>query len=117
MYRIIEKQKKLTRRIGQNFTDYQAAVLKFDKHGIFDKAAEIAVVKRVAHYMKNIHGYYESDLDYLLQFQNPLLLVSDQYMVNLRSELHEVMARILDTKDHTADYPLMPETKAKAPER
>lgn len=115
--RIIEKQKKLTRRIERNFSDYKAAVLKLDKQGIFDKAAEIAAMRRVAHYMKNVHGYYEINLDYLLQFQNPLELVADYYQVNMRSELHDVVARVCDTKDHTADYPLMPEPKSKEPER
>lgn len=111
MDRIIEKQKQLIRRIERNFADSKTSVLKLDKQGIFDKAAEIAAVKRVSHYMKNIHGYYEADIDYLLQFQNPLELVADYYRVNLRAELHEVITRVCDTKDHTCDYPLMQDKK------
>lgn len=117
MDRIIEKQKKLTRRIERNFSNYKAAALELDKQGIFDKAGEIAAVKRVSHYVKNLHGYYEKDIDYLLQFQNPLELVADHYQVNLRAELHDVVTSVCDTKDHTGDYPLMPETQTKEPER
>ena len=117
MDRMIDKQEKLMRRIERNFADYKASVLKLDKQSIFDKAAEIAAVKRVLHYMTNIHGYYERDIDYLLKFQNPLKLVADRYQVNTRAYLHDVIARICDTQDHTSDYPLMPEAKAKKPER
>jgi hypothetical protein len=116
MDRIIEKQKRLMRRIEKNFADYKASVLKLDKQSIFDKAAEIASVKHVAQYMTNIHGYYERDIDYLLKFQNPLELVADHYQLNLHAELNTVIARICDTQDHTSDYPLMPEAKAKEPE-
>lgn len=117
MDRIIEKQKKLMRRIEKNFSDYKASVLKLDKQSIFDKAAEIAAMKQVAHYMTNIHGYYERDIDYLLKFQNPLELVADYYQANLQLELNDVIAGICDTQDHTSDYPLMPEAKAKESER
>jgi len=53
MDRMIDKQEKLLRRIERNFADYEVAVLKLDKQSIFDKAAEIAAVKRVVHYMTN----------------------------------------------------------------
>ncbi len=117
MDRIIEKQKKLMRRIEKNFSDYKASVLKLDKQSIFDKAAEIAAMEQVVHYMTNIHGYYERDIDYLLKFQNPLELVADYYQANLQLELNDEIARICDTQDHTSDYPLMPEAKAKESER
>ncbi|MEN3003333.1 hypothetical protein [Dehalobacterium formicoaceticum] len=117
MDRIIEKQKNLMRRIEKNFSDYKSSVLKLDKQSIFDKAAEIAAMKQVVHYMTNIHGYYERDIDYLLKFQNPLELVADHYKFNLQAELNDVIARICDTQDHTSDYPLMPEAKAKESER
>jgi len=110
---ILDKQEKLMRRIEKNFADYKASVLKLDKQSIFDKAAEIAAVKRVLHYMTNIHGYYERDIDYLLKFQNPLKLVADRYQVNTRAYLHDVIARICDTQDITGDYPFMPTLKAR----
>lgn len=113
MGRIVEKQKKLMHRLEKNFADYKASILKLDKQSIFNKAAEIAAVKRVCYYMTNIHGYYESDFDYLLKFQNPLKLVSVRYQVNTRAYLHDVVARLCDTQDHAGDYFYMPEPKAK----
>lgn len=113
MDRIVEKQKKLMHRLEMNFADYEASILKLNKQNIFDKAAEIAAVKRVSYYMTNIHGYYESDLDYLLKFQNPLKLVSDRYQFNTRAYLHDVVARLCDTQDHAGDYFYMLDPKAK----
>lgn len=117
MDKIIEKQKKLMRRVEQNFAEYKASVLKLDKQSIFGKAAEIAAIKHVADHMTNIHGYYERDVDYLLKFQNPLQLVSDYYQLNQPTGVEDVIARICDTQDHTGDYPLMLDTKEKELER
>lgn len=113
MDRMIDKQEKLMRRIERNFADYKAAVLKLDKQSIFDKAAEIAAVKRVVHYMTNIHGYYERDIDYLLKFQNPLKLIVDRYQVNTRAYLHDVVARVCDTHDMSGEYPFRPAIREK----
>jgi hypothetical protein len=113
MDRIVEKQKKLMRRLEKNFADYKASILKLDKQSIFNKAVEIAAVKRVSHYMINIHGYYEKEIDYLLKFQDPLKLVADRYQINLRAYLYDVIARLCDTQDHAGDYFYMSEPKAK----
>ena len=113
MDRMLDKQEKLMRRIERNFADYKAAVLKLDKQSIFDKAAEIAAVKRVVHYMTKIHGYYERDIDYLLKFQNPLKLIADRYQVNTRAYLHDVVARVCDTHDMSGEYPFRPALRAK----
>lgn len=113
MDRIVERQEKLMGRIEKNFADYKTSVLKLDKQSIFDKAAEIAAVKRVSHYMINIHGYYEKEIDYLLKFQDPLKLVADRYQINLRAYLYDVIARLCDTQDHAGDYLYMPDSKVK----
>lgn len=113
MDRITEKQEKLIRRIERNFSDYKASILRLDKQSIFDKASEISAVKRVLHYMTNIHGYYERDIDYLLKFPNPLKVVADRYQVNTRAYLHDVVARVCDTQDITGDYPFIPALKVK----
>ena len=111
------KQDRLIRRVKRNFEDYKASVLKLDKQRIFDRASEIAAYSRVSHYLQNMHGYDEDELDYLLRFQNPLELIADHYRELAHAELHTVVARVCDTKDHTGDYPLIPVRTDQEPER
>jgi hypothetical protein len=111
------KQARLIRRVKRNFEDYRASILKLDRQRIFDRANEIAAYSRVSHYLQNMHGYSEDELDYLLRFQNPLELITDHYRELAHAELHTVVARVCDTKDHTGDYLLMPTRTEQEPER
>jgi len=111
------KQQRLSRRICENFNDYKAAMLKTNREHIFDHAPEITAYQITYRYMGYVSQYDEPSLDYLLKFENPLQVVTDQYKQDFRVDLGAIIARICDTQDLLNDYPLMPDKKRHEPER
>ena len=66
-------------------------------------------------------GFTDSELQYLLQFQNPLEMVRDQYLDRTESpvfkplevdDLEILMEHLLDTRDLDGDYPLVTEQQS-----
>jgi hypothetical protein len=60
--------------------------------------------------MTKNHSYEPEELDYLLLFQNPLEVVTDQYQEEFRyaeNMLELIVARICDKQEGLGDYPLM----------
>lgn len=106
----MDKETRLTNRIHRNFEDYKAKLLKVDSEGIFEKAEEITVHTQAHRYLTVNHHYEPEELDYLLLFQNPLEVVTDQYQEEFRyaeNMLELIVVRICDKRDALADYPLM----------
>lgn len=105
----MDKKTLLINRIHRNFADYKAKLLKVDGQGIFEKAEEIAAYTQVHRNMTENHSYEPEELDYLLLFQNPLEVVTDQYQEEFRyaeNMLALIVARICDRQDALGDYPL-----------
>ena len=106
----MDKKTRLTNRINRNFMDYRANMLELDGQRIFKKAEEIAAYTQVHRYLTVNHHYEPEELDYLLLFQNPLEVVTDQYQEEFRyagNMLEHIVARICDKRDGIGDYPLM----------
>jgi hypothetical protein len=62
------------------------------------------------YYMSEIHNFHTSELEYLLQFQNPLQVVGDAFQISGMDDYSDVMWDIFDRQDALqGDYPLMPE--------
>lgn len=66
-------------------------------------------------------GFTDSELQYLLQFQNPLEMIRDQYLERTESpalaplagsDLEVLMERLLDARDLDGDYPLVTEQQS-----
>jgi hypothetical protein len=106
----MDKKTRLIDRIHRNFADYKEKLLKVDGKGIFEKAEEIAAYTQAHRYLTVNHHYEPEELDYLLLFQNPLEVVTDQYQEEFwyaQNMLELIAARICDKRDALADYPLM----------
>jgi hypothetical protein len=114
---LFRKQKRLARQLGRNFNEYRCTMLKTNRQAIFEKAYEIAAYQITYSHMRHISQYDEQSLDYLLKFQNPLQMVADHYMQDIRVDLSAIIARICDTQDLLNDYPLMPDQQRHGPER
>ena len=52
---------------------------------IFKSAAGIASVSEAFEYFSQEHGFSESEVDFLLKFENPLKFISDKWDVGLRN--------------------------------
>ena len=106
----MDKETQLTNRIHRNFEDYKARLLKMESESIFEKAEEIAAYTQTHRYLTINHNYGPEELDYLLLFQNPLEVVTEQYQEEFRyagNMLELIVERICDKQDGLADYPLM----------
>ncbi len=109
----VEKMsEKLTDRLTENYTDYQAALLTNDRQELIDKARQIADTANVYQYMTE-RSYNEKELSYLLQFQNPLEVIMDSLKDGHLSVdvLDSHIADMAERQDELSMYPLMKETR------
>lgn len=111
------KQQRLSKRLRKNFNDYKATMLKMNRQELFDHAPEITAYQITYRHMGHVSQYDERSLDYLLKFENPLQVVTDHFKQDMWADLNAIIDRICDTQDLLQDYPLMPVTKQKEPER
>ena len=74
----LEKHQQLMDRLTENYSDYQANLLTKDRQELIDGAAQIAAVAEVFQHLTD-RNYTEQELDYLLNFQNPLEVVADHW--------------------------------------
>lgn len=104
---------KLFRRLDINFADYFDS-LQGRESSMFltDLSSQIAAIAGAYGYMTEIHNFHPSELNYLLQFQNPLRVVADEFewesAVETRSD---VMWSIFHKQDaiNNGKYPLEPD--------
>ena len=71
-----EKYAELVARLNKNIDDYHDLLMGLGRRDIIDMAGKIAAMSDTRDYMHR-HDYTESELDYFLQFKNPLELVAD----------------------------------------
>jgi regulatory protein YycH of two-component signal transduction system YycFG len=106
----MNKEERLLKRIDRNYADYRASILRMDEQEIFKKAEEIAAYKQMYDYLSDRHQFEPEQLDYLLLFQNPLEVLTDQYKSgrwNIDDTLEGIAHEACDKQDALADYPLM----------
>jgi hypothetical protein len=70
---------QLRGRLAENYEVFKRDMLDTGKENIFYSAAEILPVQEAYSYFAHEHNYLESDVAFLLKFQNPLELVSDRW--------------------------------------
>ena len=63
--------------LDQNLADYEVEMLRSDKDTIYDSAEEIYTVKRTYGYFYYDHSFTTGQAEFLLKFQNPLMLLTD----------------------------------------
>lgn len=74
----------LSDRLDENFTDFKKEYMEMGKADIFANADEIASVTQAYQYFCEEHNYMPEQVDHLLQFENPLEVVSDRWAGSLR---------------------------------
>ena len=72
-------EQKLRDTLADNLSVYKRDMLDAGAEELFKAAAEIASVQEVYEYFTQKHVYIESDVDFLLKFENPLELISEKW--------------------------------------
>ena len=102
-------EKKLQERIEANYRTYLQQLQNRPASDLIEQAAEIAAVKLV--YDELMGGCNPDYVDYLLRFENPLQLVSDQWMTEQNAshtdEIDHVLWNITDKGLGEGDYAMM----------
>ena len=102
-------EKKLLERIETNYRSYLQQLQNRPASDLIEQAAEIAAVKLV--YDELMGGCNPDYADYLLRFDNPLQLVSDQWLVEQNvshaDEMDHVLWSITDKGLGEGDYAML----------
>jgi hypothetical protein len=109
---------QLKERLDQNLSDYFDSINKIEGVAITGFSSKIAVMAEAHHYLTEQHSFKTSELEYLLQFKNPLEVVADEFEAySIPDDSRETeMWRIFDTQDAIhGDYELMPDADEPIP--
>jgi hypothetical protein len=102
-------EKKLQERIEANYRSYLQQLQNRPASELIEQAAEIAAVKLV--YDELMDGCNPDYADYLLRFENPLQLVSDQWLAEQNGshtdEMDHVLWSITDKGLGAGDYAML----------
>lgn len=106
-------EKKLKERIETNYRCYLQQIQNRPVPELIEQATEIAAVKLV--YNELIGSCSPEYSDYLLRFENPLQLVSDQWLeeqnVSHAEEMDHVLWNIIDKGLGEGDYVMVKDEK------
>ncbi len=80
---LAERIARLHGRLAENYEAFRREILGTSKDSVFYSAAEILPVQQAYAYFMHEHKYLESDVDFLLKFQNPLEVVSDKWVAGM----------------------------------
>lgn len=110
-----DKKKELIDRLDMNLKDYLDSAMSLTKWEIIETNSKTHAMLDAASYLTNWHELSDEDLDFFLQFENPLEVVADAWCERC-AELDD-MSFTLDVlharkEDIFADYPLMLNTTA-----
>ena len=113
VYILTEKDKMLsdlTDRLYKNLSDYHNSLDGFGKNELIDMASKINAMSDVYNYMTEWHEFDEHELEYFLQFQNPLKVVADEW-TSRNTDLSDISFTVEHLYGHSDDileaYPLM----------
>ncbi|GHV10508.1 hypothetical protein FACS1894219_00040 [Clostridia bacterium] len=95
----------LIERIEQNYADYQQTLQSFGANELIDMAAKIHAMSDAYSYATAWHGWNDDEIDFYLQFANPLAVIADAW--------HERNID-LDEMSFTMDFIMGPERQRSA---
>jgi len=106
---------QLIDRLNTNMADYRETMLDMDKNDIIEMAGNINATMQAHAYMTNHYDYDEDEMEFLLEFQNPLEAVADAWseretghMSLELSDLSYVLNELFDKRgDYLDMYPKM----------
>ena len=103
------KYVKLTERLNENLIDYHDQLMDFGPRELIDMAGKISAMSDAHTYMTMHHDFTDTELDFYLQFQNPLEIVAESWCDRNAdiSDLSYVLHGIYDKQNALVDYPLM----------
>lgn len=111
------RETELVERVEKNYADYQKSLLGFGKRELIDMAGKISAMSDAHSYMTCWHGYDEHELDYLLEFQNPLEVLADEWRERQTdlSDMSFAMEHIYQESDSLLEqYPVVHDSEAPA---
>ena len=73
------RTRELIDRLDRNLSDYHESLQNLDKEEIIGEAGMIANMSDTHYYLTENHEFEASEVDYLLQFENPLEVVADKW--------------------------------------
>jgi hypothetical protein len=93
-------KKRLMERLSQNFSEYCDVLVERNKNepdfkNVINNSYEIAAVNDAYSYLTEGHSFEIHELEYLLKFQNPLMVVADDWpelkdMIEADCVIHEI---------------------------
>ncbi len=109
---------QLAERLEANLSAYFDGIRNDGDLDLGSAASEIAAVFNAYRYLTEQFDFKDSELRYLLQFQNPLFVVADQFEYEAEIEDHSaVMRDIFDTQEALHNgYERMPDDAALKPQ-
>jgi len=105
-----EKHGEFLERIKDNLEEYQKSLLKFGNQELIDMADKISAVSDAYRYLNGNRGFEDFELDFFLQFKNPLEILADEWCSHNSDsdEISYVMDGILRDRDNFLNnYPLV----------
>ena len=111
-----DKQRELIERLDENLVAYHDSLMGFGKRELIEMAEKIAAMSDAYSYMC-YRDFDDGELEFYLQFQNPLEVVADalcERNSDPGDDLGYVMCDLYDKQGALADYPLMRDPKAPA---
>jgi len=101
---------ELVERVNKNYSDYLESLQDFGKNEILDMVNKIKAVSDAWSYMTAWHEYDEHELGYLLEFQNPLEVLADEWRERCidQSDMSFAMEYIYEHSDTLLEqYPVI----------
>ena len=89
---------ELVERLNQNLADYHSHLEGFGAQELIDMAGKISAMSDAHHYMTISNNFSDDELDFYLQFQNPLEVVAD-YWVGWQGDISDMSFNL----DHIAE--------------
>ncbi|MDL2254319.1 hypothetical protein LJC49_09695 [Ruminococcaceae bacterium OttesenSCG-928-I18] len=102
---------QLIQRLDTNLLAYFDDLHRDTRNHIPDMSPEIAAVTGAHYYLCEIHNFHASELEYLLQFRDPLAVVADKFQAAGMDDYSDIMWDIFDRQDALqGGYERMPDT-------
>ena len=104
----------LKQKVNANFAEYKERWLKISPSELIDRCEELEAVTRMAQELPS--AVSDEDAEYLLQFKNPLEVVSDEWISRngidsliVDDEMSHLLWSLQDRGDAEQDYEMEPE--------
>ena len=104
------KEEELMERLETNLSDYHDSLMSLNKREIIGKAGEIAAVNDSCFYLTEHHEFEGSEVEYLMNFQNPLKIVAAAWQLRTEdiSDMSFALDEVFDKQDASrGSYPLI----------